>query len=152
VETIHSKRPTPDEVTDALDQIVSEAGEPVRRLDMLNPSKPLMVFDQLSVERVHLQRDRGWAEIRITGALKLSSQKTNSIKHNERERWQLVRRDRDTWELTVPSDEIYVQSDAAVRILAHQLAVLTDETARQTSTATEKLQLSRLLNVFLEKP
>jgi NlpC/P60 family len=152
VKTIHSKRPTPDDVTDAVEQVLSETGEPVRGLDLINPSKRFIVFDQLSVERVHLQRDRGWADINIVGALKLSSQKTNSIKHNERQRWPLVRRDRDTWEITVPPDEIYIQSDSAVRMLAHQLAALTDETAQQTSAATEKLQLSRLLNAFLEKP
>jgi hypothetical protein len=150
--TVHSQRPTPGEVTYALEQVGSETADALRGLDMLNPSKPLIVFDQLSVERVHLQRERGWAEVRITGALKLSRQKTNTTKHNERQRWLLVRRDRDTWEITVPFEAVYIQSDAAVQILAHQLAALTDENVGQTSTATEKLQISRLLNLFLEKP
>jgi hypothetical protein len=149
--TVHSQRPTPEEVTHALEQIFNETGEPVRGLDLLNPSKPLIVFDQLSVERVHLQRDRGWAEIRITGALKLSAQKTKSNKRNESQRWLLVRLDRDTWEITVPSAEIYIQSDTAVRMLAHQLAALTEENVEQAGIASEKLQLSRLLSVFLEK-
>jgi hypothetical protein len=150
VAAIHSGRPTPGEVTDALEPIFSETGERLRGLDMLNPSKPLMVFDQLSVERVHLQRDRGWAEVRIEGAWKLSTQKTNSIKHNEWQRWPILRK-HDAWEVTIPSEAIYIRSDVAVRVLAHQLSALTDDTAGTPDTAGEKLQLSRLLNVFLEK-
>lgn len=149
--TVHSQRPTPAEVSEALEQILSGTREGLRGLNMLNPPKPLMVFDQLSVERLHLQRDRGWAEVRITGALKLSRQKTNSSKHNEHQRWLLVRRDHDTWEITIPSEAIYIQSDLAVRMLAHELAALTDDTAGAPSGAAEKLELSRLLNVFLEK-
>jgi hypothetical protein len=138
-------------VTDALEQIFGETDGRHRALDMLNPSKPLIVFDQLSVERVRLQRDRGWAEIRIAGAFKVSKEKTNSTKRNEHERWLMVRRDHDTWEITIPAQAIYIQSDVAVRTLAHQLAALTDDAAGVPSTAGEKLQLSRLLGVFLEK-
>lgn len=151
VATFHSQRPTTGEVTDALEQIFGETDGRHRGLDMLNPSKPLIVFDQLSVERVRLQRDRGWAEIRIAGAFKVSKEKTNSTKHTEHERWLMVRRDHDTWEITIPAQAIYIQGDVAVRTLAHQLAALTDDTAGVPSTAGEKLQLSRLLGVFLEK-
>ncbi|MGB6474191.1 MAG: NlpC/P60 family protein [Candidatus Sulfotelmatobacter sp.] len=151
VATFHSPHPTPGEVTDALEQIFGEAGAGLQGLDMLNPSKPLIVFDQLSVERVHLQHDRGYAEVRIEGSLKLSKQKTNSSKHNEHQRWLLVRHDHDTWEITIPSEAIYIQSDVAVRTLAHQLAALTDDSAGVPGTAGEKLQVSRLLNMFLEK-
>jgi hypothetical protein len=150
VATVHSERPTPGEVTDALEQIFGETGERFRGLDMLNPSRPLMVFDQISVERMHLQRDRGWVEVRIDGALKLSTQKTNSTKHNEEQRWPMLRK-HGTWEITIPPEAIYIRSDVAVRVLAHQLSALTDDTAGAPSTAGEKLQLSRMLNVFLEK-
>ncbi len=151
VATLHSQRPTTGEVTDALEQIFGETDGRHRGLDMLNPAKPLIVFDRLSVERVRLQRDRGWAEVRVEGALKMSKQKTNSAKHTEHQRWLMVRRDHDTWEITIPAEAIYIQSDVAVRTLAHQLAALTDDAAGVPSTPEEKLQLSRLLSVFLEK-
>ncbi len=150
VAAVHSQRPVPGEITDALEQILGESGDRLNGLDMLNPSKPLMVFDQLSVERVHLQRDHGWAEVRIDGALKLSTQKTNSTKHRERQRWPVLRK-HGTWEITIPSDAIYIRSDVAVRVLAHQLSALTDDTTGAPSMAGEKLQLSRMLNVVLEK-
>lgn len=151
VATVRLQRPTTVEVTSALEQVLSENAEGLGGVDMLNPAKPLVIFDQLSVERVHLQRDRGWAEVRIAGALKLSKRKANSTKHNEHQRWLMVRRDRDSWEITIPSEVIYMQSDAAVRTLAHQLAALTDDTAGVPGTPGQKLQLSRLLNIFLEK-
>lgn len=151
VATVRLQRPTTVEVTSALEQVLSENAEGLGGVDTLNPAKPLVIFDQLSVERVHLQRDRGWAEVRIAGALKLSKRKANSTKHNEHQRWLMVRRDRDSWEITIPSEVIYMQSDAAVRTLAHQLAALTDDTAGVPGTPGQKLQLSRLLNIFLEK-
>jgi len=147
----HSQRPNPKEVTDALEQTLSETGEALRGEDMVNPPHPLIVFDRLSVERVHLQRDRGWAEIRFDGAFKLPRGKTNLPKHAERQRWLLVRRDYDTWELTLPPNAIYVPNNIAVRMLAHQLATLTDETAGQTSTPEQKVELSRLLSALLQE-
>jgi hypothetical protein len=149
--TVHSQRPTPSEVNDALERALSETGERLRGLDLLNPSKPVIVFDQLSVERVRLKRDQGWADVGVAGALKISGTKTKSTKHSEHQHWRLVRRGHDGWEIIVPSEVIYVQSDLAIRILAHQLAALTDETVGQPGAGEEKLQLSRLLNVFLGK-
>src|SRR5260370_38436357 len=103
-----------------------------------------MVFDQLSVERVRLQRDRGWAEVRINGVFKLPRERLNSTKRTERQRWPLVRRDHNTWELTLPPEAIYIPSDVAVRMLVQQLASLTAETARQTPSTEQKGELSRL--------
>lgn len=152
VALIHSPRPTSGEVTAALERILNESGDGLRDIDMLNPVKPLVVFDQISVDRVRLQRDHGWAEVHLAGALKLSKQKTNSTKHNESQRWQLVRHDHDSWEITLSSDATYVPSEIAVRALAHQLSALTDEGAASPETAEEKLQLSRLLSLSLQKP
>ena len=147
----HSQRPNPKEVTDALEQTLGEAGEVLRGEDVVNPPRPLIVFDRLFVERVHLQGDRGWAEIRLNGAFKLPRGKTNLPKHAERQRWPLVRRDYDSWELMLPPNVIYVPNDIAVRMLAHQLATLTDETAGETSTPERKVELSRLLSVLLQE-
>ena len=147
----HSPRPNPKEVTDALEQTLGEAGEVLRGEDVVNPPRPLIVFDRLFVERVHLRGDQGWAEIRLNGAVKLPRGKTNLPKHAERQRWLLVRRDYDTWELTLPPNAIYIPNNIAVRMLAHQLATLTDETAGQTSPPEQKVQLSRLLSVLLEE-
>jgi len=145
-----SPRPKPKEVSDALEQTFSETEKTLRGQDALRPSRPLVVFDRLSVERVRLQRNRGWAEVRINGIFKLPRERANSRKRTERQRWLLVRRDHSTWELTLPPEAIYIPSDVAVRMLVQQLASLTAETVGQPWTAEEKLELSRLLNVLLE--
>lgn len=146
--TVHSERPTPGELTAALANTLTDSGGGLAGLDMLNPSRPLIVFDQLAVERVRIRHDRGWAEVRLTGALKFSKQKTSSTKHNESQRWVLIQRDREHWEITLPPDAIYIPSDVAVRTLAHELAALTDDTMGSTS-AQQKMQLTRLLNLSL---
>jgi hypothetical protein len=152
VPLLNSQRPNPTEVTAVLKQAFSETGQALRGQDVLKPSRPLMVFDQFSVARVRLQRDRGWAEVRLNGAFRLPREKTTSTKRAARQRWLLVRHDRNTWELLLPPEAIYLPSDVAVRMLVHQLAALTEETSGQLSTADEKVELSRLLNVLLEKP
>jgi hypothetical protein len=152
VPLLNSQHPNIKEVTAVLKQAFSGTGQALQGQNVLKPSRPLMVFDQFSVERVHLQRDRGWAEVRLNGAFRLPREKTTSTKRAARQRWLLVRRDRDTWELLLPPEAIYLPSDTAVRMLIHQLAALTEETSGQPSTADEKVELSRLLNVLLEKP
>jgi hypothetical protein len=147
----NSQRPGIKEVTDALEQTLGATGEALRGEDVVNPPRPLIVFDQLLVERVHLQRDRGWAEVRLNGVFKLPRGKTNLSKQTERQRWLLVRRDYDTWEVTLPPEAIYIPNNIAVQMLAHQLAALTDETAGQTSTPEQKVEICRLLSVLLEK-
>jgi hypothetical protein len=110
-----------------------------------------MVFDEVSVERVSLQGNRGWAEVRMNGVLKLPGDGKNSARRTERQRWLLVRRGHDTWELALPTEAIYVPSDVAVRMLVRQLEGLTEETVEQPIRAEKKVQLSRLLNMLLEK-
>jgi hypothetical protein len=151
IQLVNSPRPKPTEVSDALEQTFIETEKALRGQDVLKPSRPLIVFDQLSVERVRLQRDRGWAEVRISGVFKLPRERLNSTKRTERQRWPLVRRDHNTWELTLPPEAIYIPSDVAVRMLVHQLAALTAEPVGQPRAAEEKVELSRLLSVLLEK-
>jgi hypothetical protein len=148
---VKSQHPKAKEVTDALEQAFAENAEALRGQDVLEPSCPLMAFDEVSVERVSLQGNRGWAEVRMNGVLKLPGDGKNSARRTERQRWLLVRRGHDTWELALPTEAIYVPSDVAVRMLVRQLEGLTEETVEQPIRAEKKVQLSRLLNMLLEK-
>jgi hypothetical protein len=149
--TVHSQHPTPSQIKDALEQMFHEAGEALRGEDLLNRSNAFFVFDQVSVERVHLQRDRGWAEIRLTGVVRVPQEKAHSAKRTERQRCLLFRRDPNTWEIAPSSEASYIPSEIVVRTLAHQLAALTEENAEPPVNPEEKVQLSRLLNALLEK-
>ncbi|MBZ5680502.1 MAG: C40 family peptidase [Acidobacteriia bacterium] len=148
---VNSESPRAEQVSDALEGTYSETEEALRGKDVLRLPRPLIIFDRFSVERIRLQRDRGWAEVRIAGAVSVLRGKPDSKKHAERQRWQLVRRDRDTWEITLPPRAIYLPSDMAVRMVVHQLAVLTEETGEHPDRTAEKVELSRLLGVLLQK-
>ncbi len=101
----------------ALEKTFSETGEALQGVNVLTLSRRVVVFDQLTVERVRLKRDQGWAEVLINGAFSLPGQSANSKKHTERQRWLLVRRDHDIGELVLPPEVIYVPNDLAVRML-----------------------------------
>jgi hypothetical protein len=61
----------------------------------------------------------------------------------------LTRRDDQTWEVTLPPDAIYIPREVAVRILAHQLAALTDA-PEPSAPESKKVVVARLLNLLLE--
>jgi hypothetical protein len=151
VQTVRSQHPTLNQISDALEQTLNENGETIHSEDLLNRSRKFIVVGQFSVERVHLQRDRGWADVRFTEALRVPTEKPKYAKQTEQQRWLLVRLDSNTWELTAASAASLVPREIAIRTLAHQLAALTDENAEQPVNPDEKVQLSRLLNALLEK-
>ena len=147
---VHSKLPGPKDVSDALQEAYRETEEALRDQDVLSLPHPLLVFDEFSVERVHLQRDQGWADVRISGAVSISAGKPNSKKHAVRQHWPLVRQDHDAWQVTLPPEAICLPNDIVVRMVIHQLATLTEEAGGQTNRE-EKVELSRVLNVLLQK-
>ena len=62
----------------------------------------------------------------------------------------LVRQDHDAWQVTLPPEAICLPNDIVVRMVIHQLATLTEEAGGQTNRE-EKVELSRVLNVLLQK-
>jgi hypothetical protein len=68
----------------------------------------------------------------------------------ERQRWALRRRDKGSWELTLPPDTTYISQEMAVRVMAHQLASLADSSSNSASIVDHKAELARLLSSLLE--
>jgi len=151
IQLLHSKRPKPAEVSAALEKNFSETGEALQGENLLKLSRRVVVFDQLKVERVHLKREQGWADVVINGAFSLPRQNANSKRHTERQRWLLRRRSRDTWELALPPEVIYVSNAFAVRLLVHQLAALTEDASGAPDSTDAKIELAHLLSALLEK-
>jgi hypothetical protein len=147
---LNSKRPTPAEVSAALERNFTETGEALQGENLLKPSRRVVVFDRLKVERVRLKREQGWADVLINGAFSLPRQDANSKKHTERQRWLLRRRSRDTWELALPSQVIYVSNGVAVRMLVHQLAILTEDASGPPDSIDAKIELAHLLSALLQ--
>jgi hypothetical protein len=61
----------------------------------------------------------------------------------------MIRRAGDGWEMVFPQDAVYVPRDAAVKMLAQQLAALAD--AGSAGKSDQKILLARWLNTLLEK-
>jgi hypothetical protein len=61
----------------------------------------------------------------------------------------LNRRDAETWEMVLPRDTAYLSRDVATRIVAHQLAALSDSGSESATDHEKQFQLAYLLNVIL---
>lgn len=151
VQLIQSDRPRPEQVVNALLTAFSATGESLVQSDLFKLPQPMIVFDKFEVKKVHLDGIQGWADVNIHEPSSLAKGQANLKKHAERQRLSLTRRDRATWEITLPPDAIYLPREIAVKILAHQLAALTD-TTDPNAGEQKKTVLARLLNSLLEQP
>ena len=132
-------------------QTFSDTGQTLRGKEIFELSQPLIIFDQVEVEGVRVKGDQGWAEVRISQVLSLTKGQVKQKKRKERYRWALSRRDRETWEVVLPQDGIYIPRDVAVSVLAHQLAVLTEGTGQAVRPVQEMALLARCLSILLEE-
>ena len=142
--------PKPDQVTTAFLQACAHPEESLRGRGLFNSAQALIVFDHFEVRKVQHKGNQDWAEIQIDERASLAGNKADVHKRSERQRWSLNRQDQTSWELTPSNDTIYLPQQVAVRILAHELAELTEESPG-TSRTQEKAELARLLHVLLEK-
>ena len=147
----NSVRPKPAQVGAAFLQACKDAEEGLRGRDIFRSAQSLVVFDHFEVKKVHITGNRGWVEVQIDELVSLTGNQAEVHKRSERQRWPLRRRENQDWELTPSRNTIYLSQSTAERILAHELAQLTEDSANTASRATEKAQLARLLDVLLEK-
>ncbi len=146
------QQPTRDQVAEGISELSNAAGNILRTDDPLQLRMPVVIFDQLSVERVEIKRDHGWAHLQIDSRASIAGQGIDLKKRLEKVRWEL-RRTASGWEAVTPLDRTYVPRDVAVRILAAQLAQLTqsDGAAGQTDAILrQEAHLASLLNTLLE--
>jgi hypothetical protein len=123
-----ANRPTDEEVGEAISEYNSAAGNLLRRWPTALPEHSVLVYDQLSVERIELKRDRGWVDVEVDGRISIGGQGLEGTRRREKLRWEL-RRTPQGWQLLAPAHRAYVPRDVAVRVLAGQLAILTQNEA-----------------------
>jgi hypothetical protein len=151
VPVVNSVRPKPDQVATAFLEACKGWGESLRERDLFQSAQPVIVFDHFEVRKVHIAGNQGWVEVQIDELLSVTSGKGQVHEHSERQRWPLRRRNKTSWELAPPTDTIYLPQPIAVRILAHELEQLTEDTPNTGSRPQEKAELARLLNGLLGK-
>jgi hypothetical protein len=117
---------------------------------LFRSTQSLTVFDQFEVRTVQTSGNQGWAEVQIHEVVTLTPLDAKINRVWERQRWPLRRHDKNSWEVTVPQNAIYLSQEIAVRLLAHQLANLADSGSSAANVTTQKAELARLLSSLLE--
>lgn len=147
------KPPTREEVAEGISALSDPLGSALGTDDVLNVAVPVVIVEQFSVEQVDAKRDRGWARVVVDSKVLINGG-TVEVKHRqEKIRWEL-RRTVSGWEAVRPMNRIYVPHDAAVKILAANLARLTSSDGaaeHQEDVLRQESQLASLLNVLLER-
>ncbi len=147
---VHFSHPKPDQVEAAFLQTCTDSEENLRGRDLFRSAQPLIVFDHFAVSKVHISGNQGWAEVQIEKLVSLAGGKADVRRHSDRQRWPLIRRDKTSWDLTPPRGTIYLPQQIAARILAQQLAQLTEDRPDSTTKPQQKAELARLLNSLLQ--
>jgi hypothetical protein len=140
-------RPTEEEVGEAISEFNSGAGNLLRGWPAADPRRIVTVYDQLRVERVELKRDRGRVSAQIGGRLSLGGKGIEGQRHSEK----LVCELRNTpqgWQLQMPANRAYVPRDVAVRVLAGQLALLTQNPAAPNDSGRSQQQQSEIVRAL----
>ena len=146
-----SVRPKPDQVSAAFLQACSASEEMLRGRNLFKSAQSLVVFDQFEVKKVHISGNQGWIEVQIDELVSLTGGRVEGHQQSERQRWTLRRIGNKSWTLTPLRDAIYLPRQKAERILAHQLAQLTEDASDNTSENQQKVELARLLDVLFGK-
>jgi len=146
-----SVRPKSDQVSSAFLQACNDSEEQLRGRDLFRSAESLVVFDHFEVEKVHIIGNQGWIEIQIDELFSLTEGNAEIDKQSERQRWALRREDKENWKLTPSRKAIYLPQHTAERVLAHELAELTEDTPDNASGTLEKAKLVRLLDVLFGK-
>jgi hypothetical protein len=120
--------PTDEEVGDAIAEFNSAAGNLLHDWPTEDSKRTILVYDKLHVDRIELKRDRGWVSAEVEERLSIGGKAFEGKRRVEKLRWEL-RRTPQGWRLQVPANRAYVPRDVAVRVLAGQLATLTENEA-----------------------
>jgi hypothetical protein len=131
-----ASRPSDKEVGEAISEFNCAAGNLLRGWPSADPKRIALVYDQLRVERIELKGDRGWASAEVEGRLLIGGKGIEGQRRSEHLRWEL-RHTSKGWQLLAPANRAYVPRDVAVRVLAGQVAFLT-----QNKAATNDLDRS----------
>jgi hypothetical protein len=143
---IRADRATTEALRQALEEKFSDANSNFGNIDLLHSTKPVIIVENFNVKKVHVKHDQGWAEVQMNEPSSVSGGETNLQRRSEKQRWPLYRNGKD-WQLELPTNAIYIPKDAAVRLLAHELATMTGR--RNAPPTQQEAQLARLLDRLL---
>jgi NlpC/P60 family len=150
--TPEQRRPTDAEALDGISQLGSTAASTLRTAEPFQVTIPIVIFDELHVERVETKRDKGWIHLQIESHVRIADAGVDFKRRREKVRWEL-RRDASGWTAIAPVERAYVARDGAVRVLSAQLAEMaaSDAAARHDeSLVGQEARIVNLLGALLE--
>jgi hypothetical protein len=151
--TSEQRRPTVEETLNAISELSNSAANVFRAAEPLSAKTPIVIFDELLVERIETKHDKGWAHLRIDSHVLIAEQGADFKQRHEKVRWEL-RRDASGWTAIPPAERTYVTRDAAVRVLSAKLAEMAQsEAAAQHDEMVlgQEARIANLLSALLEK-
>lgn len=151
--TPEQRRPTAAEALDGISELSNAAANYLRSAQPLNVKTPIVIVDELHVERVETKRDKGWAQLQVDSHVRITPEGADFKRKRENVRWEL-RRDASGWVAVGPTERAYVGRDAAVRALAAQLAEMAQSEAAAQHDDTvlgQEARIANLLSALLER-
>lgn len=139
-----AKKPTMEEVAEAISEFNSDSAGQLRVWPSTDPKRIVLIYDQLRVGHMELKRDRGWVSVEIGERLFIGGNGIEGSHRREELRWELHHTPQG-WQLQVPADRVYVPRDVAVHILAGQLASLTQNGAGSNDSDRSMHQQSMIV-------
>jgi len=151
--TVEQRRPTAEEVLEAIRKRNDGSAEVFRTLQPLNTKTPVLICDGIRVEKIETKRDKGWAHLQIDSHVQVAGGGADFKRRHEKVKWEL-RRDASGWTTVAPADRNYVGRDAAIRALAGQLAEMSQSEAAAQHNETvigQEARIANLLSALLER-
>lgn len=145
-------QPSREAIAEAISELSNATANVLRRTDLGQRARSVILFDQFHIERVKIKGERGWAEVRVNFRVSLAGKETKQKRRREKRRWELRRKGTD-WFVFSPRERVYIPSRVALPVLADQLALLTRNTVAAADSETlvrQQAQLARLLLALLE--
>jgi hypothetical protein len=149
---IYATRLKPDQVSNALREQFQAFADTLETRDLLAVAPSVISFDHLEIQKLQTKGDSGHAQLHLRGAVDLAQAGAESKSAKGRDHIELLplHRAKGGWEVTLPSNAVYVPRQTAVRILAHRLASLSDDANQPDTKDGQKVELARWLNALLE--
>jgi hypothetical protein len=145
---VYANRLKADQIENALREQFQAFADTLETRDLLALQPSVISFDRLDVHKLQLKGNKGGAQLHFNGAVALAQSNSRSKPRADTQHLDLHRAN-GGWEVVLPSNAIYLPRETVVRILAHQLAALTDNTQPPQSQSDHQVQLARWLNELL---
>ena len=143
------RQPKAADVAAALAAANRDAGEILRGGNLGQLERPVVVYRDLQVSGVEVKGKRGTAQVQIETLAAISGEQMEAQQGREEHQLELQRLKKG-WMLTLANVNAYVPRDAAMRVLAERLAVLTQDSKASTEKDREQAQIIRFLNLLVE--